>query len=96
MKPTIQRESKIEKTSRLIAQKYGWFQIKIEKASINGFPDRLFIKEGRTVYVEFKNDNGRLRPEQDRVISQMREHGAEVYVISTKEEADVVFGQIEA
>lgn len=96
MKPQIQRESKIEKTSRLIAEKHGWFQVKIEKASINGFPDRLFIKNGRTVYVEFKNDNGRLRPEQDRVITQMREHGAEVYVISTKEEADVVFGQIEA
>ena len=92
MKQQIQRESKIEKTSRLLAQKRGWFQIKIEKASVNGFPDRLFIKDGRTVYVEFKNDNGRLRPEQDRVIAQMREHGAEVYVISTKEEADVVFG----
>lgn len=92
MKQQIQRESKIEKTSRLLAQKRGWFQVKIEKANINGFPDRLFIKDGRTVYVEFKNDNGRLRPEQDRVIAQMREHGAEVYVISTKEEADVVFG----
>lgn len=92
MKPQIQRESRIEKTSRLFAEKCGWFQVKIEKASINGFPDRLFIRGGKTIYVEFKSDTGRLRPEQERVITEMRSKGAEVYVVSTLEEAYVIFG----
>lgn len=91
MKPLVQRESKIEKASRLLAEKRGWFQVKIEKASINGFPDRLFIKNGKTIYVEFKNDTGKLRPEQIRVIDTMREYGADVYVVSTLEEANVIF-----
>ena len=91
MKQLPQRESKVEKTSRLLAEKRGWFQVKIEKASINGFPDRLFIKDGKTIYVEFKSDMGKLRPEQERVISTMREHGAEVYVVSTLEGANVIF-----
>lgn len=91
MKTLNQRESRIEKTSRLLAEKRGWFQVKIERASINGFPDRLFIKNGVTIYVEFKNDAGVLRPEQERVIETMRQHGAKVYVVSTLEEADVIF-----
>lgn len=91
MKNISQRESRIEKTSRLLAEKRGWFQVKIERAGINGFPDRLFIKNGVTIYVEFKNDTGVLGPEQERVIETMRNHGAKVYVVSTPEEADVIF-----
>ena len=91
MESLSQRESRIEKTSRLLAEKRGWFQVKIERSSVNGFPDRLFIKNGNTIYVEFKNDAGKLRPEQERVIDTMRKHGASVYVISTLEEADVIF-----
>lgn len=87
----VERESRIEKTSRLIAEKNGWFQVKIERTSINGFPDRLFIRNGQTVYVEFKNSAGRLSLEQQRVIDTMREHGAVVYVISSVEEANVIF-----
>ena len=90
MKTLSQRESRIEKTSRLLAEKRGWFQVKIERTSVNGFPDRLFIKNGNTIYVEFKNDAGKLRPEQERVIETMRSHGTKVYVVSTLDEADVI------
>lgn len=91
MRPATQRESKIEKTARLLAEKRGWFQVKIEKASINGFPDRLFVKDGKTIYVEFKSATGQLRPEQVRVIGTLRKQGAEVYVVSSLEEANVIF-----
>ena len=43
------------------------------------------------MYVEFKNEVGRLSDEQVRVIAQMREHGADVYVISSMEEANAIF-----
>ena len=87
----IQRESTIERKCTLFARQQGWFQVKIEKASIRGIPDRLYIRDGKTVYVEFKNAVGRLSEEQVRVIAQMREHGAEVYVISSMEEANAIF-----
>lgn len=66
----VQRESAIERKCKLLAQQKGWFQVKIEKASVRGFPDRLFIRAGKTVYVEFKNEVGRLSDEQVRVIAQ--------------------------
>lgn len=91
MKQTIQRESRIERKAKLLAQQLGWFQVKVEKTSVRGFPDRLFIRNGKTIYVEFKNETGRLSEEQVRVITQMREHGAWVYVISTLEEANAIF-----
>lgn len=37
----VQRESAIERKCKLLAQQKGWFQVKIEKASVRGFPDRL-------------------------------------------------------
>ena len=86
-----QRESAIEKRCRLLAEKRGWLQFKIEKTNVNGFPDRLFVKNGKTVFVEFKNDAGVLRPEQERIIALMRSYGADVYVISSLEEANVIF-----
>lgn len=91
MKPRIERENRVEKAACVFAEKRGWFQVKIQKASINGFPDRLFIRNGETIYVEFKSETGRLRPEQERVIEELREQGAKVYVISSLEQASVIF-----
>ena len=91
MKQQFQRESKIERKCKLLAQSQGWFQVKIEKCSVRGFPDRLFIRNGKTMYVEFKNEVGRLSDEQIRIIEQIREHGADVYVISSLEEANAIF-----
>lgn len=88
----IQRESLIERKSKLLAEQRGWFQLKIEKCNKRGFPDRMFIKNGRVVFVEFKNERGRLSEEQKRMISSLRdEYKAEVWVISTLEEAYGIF-----
>lgn len=87
----MERESHVEKVSKLIAVKYGWFQVKLEKTSIRGFPDRLFIRNGETIYVEFKNEKGRLSEDQKRVINSIREYGAKVYVISSREQANAIF-----
>ena len=75
----------------MFAQQKGWFQVKIEKTSVRGFPDRLFIRAGKTVYVEFKSEVGLLSDAQIRVIAQMREHGADVYIISSMVEANAIF-----
>lgn len=88
----IQRESLIERKSKLLAEKLGWFQLKIEKCNKRGFPDRMFIKDGNVIFVEFKNERGRLSEEQKRMISSLRdEYKAEVWVISSLEEAYEVF-----
>lgn len=91
MKQQFQRESAIERKCKLLAQQKGWFQVKIEKTSVRGFPVTNKQSVGKTMYIEFKNEVGRLSDEQVRVIARMREHGADVYVISSMEEANAIF-----
>lgn len=87
-----QRESLIEKKSKLLAEQRGWFQLKIEKCNKRGFPDRMFIKDGRVIFVEFKNERGRLSEEQKRMIQSLRDdYQAQVWVISSLGEANEVF-----
>lgn len=56
-----------------------------------GVPDRIcFLPGGRVVFVELKRPGGRLRPLQERVIGLLRQLGAEVHVVDSKEGVDEV------
>jgi len=71
------------------AQMRGWFTFKVESPTFNGLPDRCYIRRGRVVWIEWKRpgrgENG-LSPIQVRRIKEMREHGAEVYVLDNMEQ----------
>lgn len=46
-----------------------------------GFPDLVAVRQGRLMFVEFKSERGKLRPEQiDWLDALVRSHG-EVYVV---------------
>lgn len=50
------------------------------KVGDDGWPDRVFIRRGRTVWWEFKIPvGGVLSPQQQQRIKELKEHGAEVY-----------------
>ena len=55
----------------------------------NGLPDRCYIRRGRVVWIEWKRpgrgEDG-LSAIQVRRIKEMREHGAEVYVLDNMEQ----------
>ena len=78
-------EKQFEKKCVELALFYGWFERKCEWIGRRGCPDRLFIKDGRHVFVEFK------RPDGTGAVAelQLREHerleaaGAEVFVVET-------------
>ena len=46
-----------------------------------GMPDLCAIKDGRHIWLEVKTPKGRLSAEQVRLHNDMREAGAEVYVV---------------
>lgn len=54
----------------------------------NGMPDRVVIGAGRVVFVETKAPGGRPRKLQLVVHQEMRDHGADVRVISTRQQVD--------
>lgn len=74
------RESVIERDGVKKLIKAGWFVTKLMKTSTNGIPDRLCIKEGRVVFIEWKIPGGRLSELQKYMIDKLRNEGMEVIV----------------
>lgn len=85
--------SKLESDNTSAAHDYaklrGWWTIKVETPTCNGVPDRLYLRRGRVVWVEWKRpgrgENG-LSAIQVVRIKEMRDHGAEVYVLDDMDE----------
>jgi hypothetical protein len=79
------RESLIERKCCQWAKANDWLVYKFVSPSQSGVPDRVFIRAGAVVFVEFKATGKQLRPLQARVIAKMREQGATVHVIDSVE-----------
>lgn len=80
------RESLIERKCCQYAKRNDWLVYKFVSPSQSGVPDRIFIRDGKVIFVEFKATGEQLRPLQRRTIDTMRLHGALVHVIDSVEE----------
>jgi len=60
--------------------------MKFTSPSNRGVPDRVFIKNGNVVWVEFKRQGGELRRQQSLVVNRMINHGAKVFCVDNVEE----------
>ena len=61
-----------------------WFSTGAPK----GFPDLFgFRSDGRIFFIEVKNETGKVRPEQEKFIEQMKKRGALAGVARSVEEA---------
>lgn len=91
------READIERPASAFATLRGWFQIKIERASKRGFPDRFYARggkdccprcgRGRVVLVEYKAPGEQPSEQQRLRHAELRAAGVEVHVIDNAEEA---------
>lgn len=84
------RESYIEKKSCDWAEGRGWLQRKLRWGGRNGAPDRLFVKGGVHIYIEFKTPDGALEPIQQKEINRLRDAGCTVYVCDSIEDAQQI------
>lgn len=82
------RETVVEKYLRKRCQENGFLCYKFVSPSNNGVPDRVLIGHGMTLFVELKAPGKKPRELQNIVFERMREHGAIVHVIDTKEGVD--------
>lgn len=78
-------ESQREKTGTARALLKGWLTIKIRYAQKKGFPDRVYIKAGRHVWIEWKDEGKDASEQQQLRHAEMRAAGAEVYVVDSVE-----------
>ncbi|MEU3783450.1 VRR-NUC domain-containing protein [Streptomyces sp900129855] len=70
---------------REIAARYGWrlqYHTADSRRSDAGWPDEVFghVGQRRTLFVEFKTDNGRIRPAQREWLAHLSDAGLEVAV----------------
>lgn len=80
-------ESDIEGPAHDFARSRGWFAEKIRCAGRRGFPDHYFVRNGRTILIEFKRPGKYPRVQQEKRIAELRAHGAEVFVVDTLDQA---------
>lgn len=80
------RESKIESVVCKYASDHGWLVFKFSAPNHRGVPDRLMIKDGVTVYVEFKAPGKKPTGLQLRTHDKIRKAGATVLIIDDIEQ----------
>ena len=76
------------------ARKAGWFVEKIKWMGRRGAPDRLFIKDGRVIFIEFKRPGkgNNTSTGQDKSIAALKAAGVECYVFDTPTAAYRILG----
>lgn len=84
------RECKVEGYSIAVAAKHKWLTRKLGWIGRVGAPDRIFIRDGRIVIIEFKAPGKPPRKSQDREIKRMLRYGAEVYIVDSMERVDEI------
>lgn len=69
-----QSESSLEAKAIKLSKEHGWLTYKFT-SSERGVPDRIFIKNGLTVFVEFKKKGEKLRELQKHQQKRIRDQG---------------------
>ena len=85
-------ESVIEDYVVETARKQGWFCRKVKWLGRRNAPDRLFAKDGRLLFIEFKTPGGKPRAGQQREIKEMQAAGIEVHVCDNPVSAFLALG----
>jgi hypothetical protein len=68
-------EKKLEKRCTDIAKANGWYTRKWASPSSRGVPDRIFIKEGKVIFIEFKAPGNRPTKLQEHEMGLIFDHG---------------------
>lgn len=81
------RERDIEAKVVALAKKAGWLSYKFVSPSQRGVPDRIFIRDGVVVFIEFKAPGKKPTQLQAATIKKLRDAGCAVHVCDSIESA---------
>lgn len=81
------RERDIEKKACELAKAAGWLVFKFVSPAQRGVPDRIFIRAGEIVFIEFKAPGARPTKLQRRMIERLCVQGCTVHVCDSVESA---------
>ena len=82
-----QHEKELETACTRYAREKGYLSIKLENTGHTGIPDRLYLKDGRAIFVEFKTPaGGRLSLFQSHWLRRLEKEQFTACVIRSEEE----------
>lgn len=87
------RESAIEKAVVASAKAAGWIALKLNGPGDKGKPDRLFLKDGRAVFVEFKAPGKRPTALQAQYMERLQAAGFPAVVVDDAGAGKAMFGK---
>lgn len=87
----MMRESVIEKKVTEFAKARGWMSIKLNGQHNRGKPDRMYLKEGNLIFIEFKASGQRPTKLQAKSLSELEAQGFSTHVIDSVEKGKEVF-----
>jgi len=73
-------EQNLQKKIQKKLEADGWLCVKLIKTTMNGIPDLMCLKDGKTMFVEVKTPKGVLSELQKLRIEQLRKQGFEVKI----------------
>jgi hypothetical protein len=88
-------ESTIERTVTLHAKRLGWISLKLSGAHDRGKPDRMYLRRGVTVFIEFKAPGKLPTALQNKWIKDLREAGFKATWIDNFEDGKKFFTGLE-
>jgi len=78
-------EKTIERRVVTLAIAAGWLAFKWVSPSQRSVPDRIFIRDGEVVFIEFKAPGKTATVSQQRMIEKLRDHGMTAHVCNSVE-----------
>jgi hypothetical protein len=84
-------EKDIEREGCDFALLRGWVEFKVTAVGCRGFPDRLYIRAGVVVFVEWKRPGEKLNEQQVKRHRELRAAGAKVVVLDNFQAAVELF-----
>ena len=89
------KESLIEKKVCEHAKSLGWLVFKFKTANHRGVPDRIFMRDGIVLFIEFKAKNGKLSKLQEITIRNFQVNKIPTYIVASVEQGKAIFDRIE-
>lgn len=85
-------EKEIEAAVVKAARFAGWIAWKLSSPALRGVPDRMFFRQGRMVFIEFKSPTGVLGALQTEMLNLLRREGFEAHVVYSVQEGLDILG----
>lgn len=84
-------ESTIERTVTLYAKRAGWVSMKLSGPNDRGKPDRMYLRRGVAVFIEFKAPGKLPTALQQRWLQEIREQGFSAACVNNFEDGKKFF-----